>query len=115
MDWTKKVTEAEREAAVQKLREIFPKGSTVYTILRRVNREGTVRDISLIAIRPDGEATVDIRRASWLAGAALGLRHDEYNNHVTVGGCGEDMGFKLVYDLAYVLYGDGYALNRCWL
>jgi len=32
-----------------------------------------------------------------------------------VTGCGMDMGFHLVNSLAYILFGDGYALDQRWL
>ena len=36
-------------------------------------------------------------------------------NAVGVGGCGMDMGFHMVYTLASVLYGDGYALKERYI
>ena len=110
MKYAKKVTETERVEAIAKLREIHPKGSTVFLILRRVSRSGMSRDIATIAFREN-----DVRHTAFLVGAALGLSRDEYNDHVTINGVGMDMGFKLVYDLSYVLYGDGYDLKHRWL
>ena len=67
MKYAKKVTETERVEAIARLREIHPKGSTVFLVLRRVSRSGTQRDIATIAFREN-----DVFYTSFLVGAALG-------------------------------------------
>lgn len=87
-------------------------GAKVYTILRKVSPNGMTRHISLV-IALDGEL-YDI---TYYAAAALGESLHEINGQRTIrqNGWGMDMGFNLVYNLASVLYGDGYALNQAWL
>lgn len=101
-------TEAQEKVAI--LREIVKPGQKVYTILRHVSSSGMSRDISLIVITKDCQ----LRDISWLAAKAMG-RQLSKKEGIKIGGCGMDMGFALVYDLADVLYGGGYTLDHSWL
>lgn len=88
--------------AADELRAIFPPGSTARTILRHVSKSGMTRWISVMDA--DGESV------TWLVAAAMGEKIHERGGHHTikVTGCGMDQGFSLVYNLAAVLYRDGY-------
>ena len=100
----------EVQEQIENLRAWFPKGSTVYTILRHVSRSGMRRQIGVVAILgPD-----DIRHPNYAVSTALGYRLSD-GDGVIVYGAGMDMGFHLVHSLALKLYGDGYALNHRWL
>lgn len=117
-----KVTKTERDAQIAKLREWFPKGSTVYTILRSVSRSGMQRQISVLALVPDDKTSempkhiIDLH-PNWSVSQVLGYRLNKggANDALIVNGCGMDMGFDIAYNLASALYGDGYALNHRWL
>lgn len=100
-----------KDEAISELRTIMPKESKIYTILRKVASSGMSRNISVVVI-DDGVP----RDVSWLVLAA-GIGHKPANSGegVRVGGCGMDMGFSLVYDLAWTLYNDGYSLSQSWL
>lgn len=102
--------EQERQEAKAWLRDRLKSGDTVYTILRRVGRTGMSRDISLVMIGKDGRphdfSCKAAKACGYSVGDSLGCRVD---------GCGMDMGFSLVYGLAFELYGDGYALKHEWL
>lgn len=106
-----KAMEAAREEAIEKLREVFPAGSTVYTIFRHVSTSGLTRHVSVIAIT-DGEAQQFNLAVSLVLGHRI--RHDFYSA-VVMGGAGYDAGFQIAYDLGRVLHGDGYALKHRWL
>jgi hypothetical protein len=108
-----KISKTERDEQIEKLRAWFPKGSTVYTILRSVSRSGMSRTIGVIAIL-SGEK-IDIRCPNYAIGLVLGYREDRKADGLRVNGAGMDMGFDLAYSLARALYGDGYALNHKWL
>lgn len=95
---------ADKAEAVAKLRDLLPPGSTVYTILRHVSRSGMSRSISAVAIREDG----GVWELDGLVSRALGMTLDRNRGGVKMGGCGMDMGFALVYDLAYTLYPKGF-------
>ena len=83
------------EYSTQQLKDAFPKGSTVYLVIRQVSRSGMYRHISCHSVKDSN------------------INH--YSYHVGVGGCGMDMGFHMVYTLASVLYGDGYALKERYI
>lgn len=107
------------QESIERLRVEMPKGSTVYTILRHVSRSGMMRHISVLTVNstgPHSRAAPDIRQWDFMASEALGwTRAPRSSEGIKCGGCGMDMGFHLVYSLAQVLYGDGYALNQRWL
>lgn len=104
--------QAERQEHIAKLRDWFPKGSTVYTVLRHVSDSGMSRQISVVAILGKD----DVRHPNYSAHKALGYHlKNGFNDSLTVKGCGMDMGFEVAYNLAYALYGDGYALKHSWL
>ena len=92
------------------LKEYFPKGSTAYTILRKVSPSGMYRNISVHSIIND--------KPTWLSyhvARVTGFPYKDKTSAVGVGGCGMDMGFHMVYTLASVLYGDGYALKERYI
>jgi hypothetical protein len=107
------------QEAIERLRAVMPKGSTVYTILRHVSRSGMMRHISALTVnstdsKDGGEP--DIRQWDRLVSEALGWPlTPRCQVGIKVSGVGMDMGFHLVYSLAQVIHGDGYALKQQWL
>mgnify|MGYP000044532579 FL=1 len=104
-----------REAATEAIKTLkdvrrVEKGDTIYTVLAHVSSSKMLRVIRLIQIKDNRPFDLSYRAAQ-----ALGLAYDERREGVRVSGCGMDMGFSLVYDLAMQLFGDGYALNQSWL
>lgn len=104
------ITIAERDAARDYLRRMFPKGATVSTITLHVARTGMSRAVAVLA--PDQDERTGVVNVSWLVARALGWKLHPQHNGVNVQGAGMDMHFHLVYTLAQALYGDGYALNK---
>ena len=94
-----KAKESDKENARKELLEILKPGDTVYCVLRHVSRSGMQREISFFT---EGMRRID----SWVCDA-LGMRWGKHNGVVT-GGCGMDMGFHVVYNLAYVLFPEGF-------
>ena len=88
----------------------FPKGSTVWLVIRQVSRSGTYRHISVHAIKNN-----QVNYLSFHVANVLNWAYKNKTNAVGVGGCGMDMGFHMVYTLASVLYGDGYALKERYI
>ena len=88
----------------------FPKGSTVYLVIRQVSRSGMYRHISVQAIKDK-----EVNYLSFHVANILKWTYKDKTNSVGVGGCGMDMGFHLVYTLASVLYNDGYALKHRYI
>lgn len=97
--------------AAKRLRRLMKKGTTVYTVLRHVSKSGMRREISPIVVRNRGRRVCDF---TGLAANALGSKEGKHEG-VVVHGAGMDMGFHMVYELAHVLHGDGYALEQRWL
>ena len=113
-----KAEKAERATAAKAhLRKLFPKGSTAYTVVTHVARSGMSRRIMVLAptlTTRHGKRVRTIFDASYRVADLLSYRvHD--SGGLIVGGCGMDMGFAVVYELAQALYGDGYALEQEWV
>lgn len=84
--------------AIQTLKEWLPKGSRVSTIVTHVSSSGMTRGIKCLAV-VDGRV-MDI--SFWVARAIQQPMHAK--GGVKMGGCGMDMGFACVYELATWLY-----------
>ena len=97
--------ERERQDAVRELREMLKPGDTVYTKLVSVSRSGMSRVIAPYIIRDNEPLCIE-----WKVGKATGytLTPTGRNEGIKIGGCGMDMGFKLVYDLSRALFPDGF-------
>ena len=95
----------ERAHAIDTLREYFPPGSTVTTVLLHVSPSGMSRRIAVLATGRDGNP-LDVSR---LVATATDSRFSDRGG-VIVGGTGMDMGFHLAYGLSRTLYPDGF---RC--
>lgn len=109
-----KVSVRDREEARDTLAGVFGPDSVAHTVLRHVSSSGMTRDISVIAVRPNG----DLWNVSYYVGVLLGLpvRDAMGARAVRVSGGGMDMGFHLVYSLSAVLFdGDGYQIDQRWL
>ena len=94
--------DAERQEAIERLREWIKPGDTVYTILRHVSRSGMSREIGVVLM--DGKSDL---HPNWAVSKAIGARQGK-SDGVVMGGCGMDMGFALVHELSYALYPDGF-------
>lgn len=95
--------EKEQQEAVRGLREILKPGDTVYTNLEHVSRSGMSRVISVFLIRDNQRFNLDFQ-----VGAACDYKRHRRYDGLTVGGCGMDMGFALVYDLSRILFPNGF-------
>jgi len=111
-----KLNQIERDEQLANLRKWFPKGSTVYTILRSVSRSGMQRQISVVCLMIDDGKIIDLH-PNWSISKVLGRRLNKGGSHdaLIINGCGMDMGFEIAYSLASALHGDGYALKHRWL
>lgn len=89
---------------------------TVYTVVKHVSASGLTRWIAMYVVR-DGRPV----RIAYRAATAMGWTYSDDYEAVKVEGVGMDMGFKLVYELSYVLFANdatdrpGYVLNHQWL
>ena len=99
-----KHSKSERAEALVGLRELFKPGDSVHLILESVSRSGMSRSIRVLApyVRTD-DGQIDYLHPNHLVSVALGVRRSTREG-VIMGGCGMDMGFALVYELAHALY-----------
>ena len=98
------------EFSTEMLKRHFPKGSTVWLVIRQVSRSGMYRHISCHSIKDN-----QVNYLSFHVAKVFKWTYKDKTNAVGVGGCGMDMGFHMVYTLASVLYGDGYALKERYI
>lgn len=96
-----KKAEVEMNKAREELRALLPAGSTVYTVLRHVSRSGMYRAIDVYVIK-DGAPV----RITYSVCKATGMTYSRRYEAAAVGGCGMDMGFYVVYNLSWALYGE---------
>ena len=114
--WTKE----EQEAAATYLRKLLPEGTTVWTTVTSAASSGMSRWIRAFVIRtpewatnPHQQYPQDITRP---IAKVIGLRYDDDGRKgAQIHGCGMDMGFEMVYEVAGILYKDGYKLKQEWL
>lgn len=104
-----RITEAEWEEAKTKLLETIKPGDTIWTILQHVSRSKMYRVIDMVIIRDNEPWHIAYNAAKLLEG------YDTKHEGAKATGVGMDMGFHLVYELAYHLFGDGYGLKQRWL
>src|SRR3990167_8029783 len=106
---TKAQKQTEREEAIAVLRAVLKPGDTVYTQLKHVSRSGMLRTIQAVRIRScDERGNVAAFWFGWHAAKVLAYPFDERREGVKVNGCGMDMGFYLVYSIAYALWPEGF-------
>lgn len=102
----------EEAAAIIHLRTVLSPGDTVYTVLRHVSRSGMSRNIDLYYMAQDDKGTCAPQWISAYVGHAIGspqsYKNWQHSQGLTVGGCGMDMGFHLVYELSMTLFRDGF-------
>lgn len=120
MSTTIKATELDADYCKERLlTHYLSEGATVYTLLRSVSASGMSRHISLLVAKGD-----EITDITYYAAGVLGESLYERNGHraIRVNGCGMDMGFHLVYNLASVLFAGEdragsyeYALSQRWI
>jgi hypothetical protein len=77
-------------------------GDTVYTKVNHVSRSGMSRNIEAYVMRENSPVNISTSAATITESPIA------KDGGVKMGGCGMDMGFALVYDLAYRLFPDGF-------
>lgn len=101
-----KADEAQREESLALLRGNLLPGDTLYTVLRTVSKSGMTRIIDVARVTVDREPSIE--SIGFHVARITRSPFDRNKWGVKVGGCGQDMGFALVYDLAYYLWPDGF-------
>jgi hypothetical protein len=102
----------EREEAINRLKELLKPGDTVYTVLRHVSRSGMSRAIDVYKITSGKDGRPEKSWLSYNVAKALEWGFNKNYEAVSVGGCGMDMGFHLVYTLSRVLFKEYTCLGK---
>ena len=101
---------AHRADRIAYLRGLFPPGSKVFCTVTRVASSGMSRNIRAFAMIPGTDTHgPEPRDVSDAVATVIDARSG--NGGVTMGGCGMDMGFALVYELSHALYPDGFGIE----
>ena len=96
--------------AFDRLTELAPAGTTIYTVLRSVAPSGMSRRISVYVIIDNKPRFLDglIERAGF-------FKQRSGKEGLYLSGAGMDTAFHLIYTLSKRLHNDGYALNHEWI
>ncbi len=87
-------------------------GDKVFTILRHCSRSGMFRVVDAVVFRKGQPINIRgfMNDAQW--GKLTGwYKYDLNREGFKMGGCGMDMGFKLVYDISTVLFPHGFTVS----
>lgn len=103
-----RISKTEKTEAVTRLQSWLKDGQTVFCVLRKRSSSGMSRVIQLVAFDGDGEPMF----LGYNVHLATGHRWDKVHEGVRINGCGMDMGFALVDDLAHAV---GLKLRHRWL
>jgi hypothetical protein len=96
------------------LRKFAPEGSTIYCVLRSVSKSGMSRRIDFYVIARAQEREWMQCLSGWISHLGLGAWNPDKSG-LMIRGCGMDMGFHVVYELSYALYGKTDALRSVWI
>ena len=105
-------TKAAKSYGYQVLEQL-PKGTTLYTVLRRVSRSGMTRIIDVKVIQNNTPRNAIVQEFCCCARDCE--QESKWGGNYKVTGCGMDMGFWLVYELGQLVHQDGYYFNQSWL
>ncbi|MCZ2414127.1 MAG: hypothetical protein LC136_07735 [Burkholderiales bacterium] len=100
--------ERDAEEMRERLRELLPPGSRVWTHIDHVSRSGMSRDVLVFCaiVRENGRPEImNITGMAAVATGAARSRRDRWA--IVVGGCGFDAGHHVVMNLSYALHGFG--------
>lgn len=98
-----KISEAAKAEAIARLKKILKPGDAVKCVLRHVSSSGMSRRIDFYHINRKGEMIY----LSGYISTACGITRSRTKDGLVVSGCGMDMGFHVVYELARTLWPKG--------
>lgn len=106
-----KTQQSERDEFIAKLRETLKPGDTLHTVLRSVSRSGMNRKIDVYKLEcgSNGDGVSKSWLSYWIAKAS-GESYDTKRECLSVGGCGMNMEFAVVYNLSRALWPAGFGV-----
>jgi len=96
--------EGHQKEVVRWIRRTRP---TIYTVLRHVSSSGMLRVIDIYAMRQG-----DMVWLTPIVETLTGYKRDKKRDGLRVGGCGMDMGFKVVYDFSWAVFPTGFRYRK---
>lgn len=120
---TKKQKDAERDEAIERLRELIKPGDQIVTVMRHCSRSGMRRHIDVYMFEPGktkdrhDKTLRPSARVQWLwlsynVAKATGLSFSKAHEAIQIDGAGMDMGFAIVYALGRALFPNGGTLKH---
>ncbi len=106
MTTKKAIKEQEKQDAITALLSIVKPNDIIYTDIKSVSSSGMSRQIACYIAYTNEQGNARIREITWLVSKALDIRIGSKGG-LTVGGCGMDMAFSVVYDLGRSLWPNG--------
>lgn len=97
-----------KSEAIATLREFIKPGDSICCTLMHTSKSGMSRSIMMQVAALDKNGKPYIRDITFLVAKAIGVRYDERNCGVVMGGYGMNMCFAAVYDLGRTLFPDGF-------
>jgi len=101
----KAIAEQDKQEAIKWLKDNIAQDAVIYTTLNKVSASGMFRKITLFTVIKG-----DIVNLNWYYLRAMGqsigktsTSRNSWETGVAVSGCGMDMGYHLVSNLAYIL------------
>jgi ribosomal protein S12 methylthiotransferase accessory factor YcaO len=100
-------TNAERDHAIDKLREELQPGTIIYTVLRHTSRSRTAQWIEFYHINGN-----QLSRITWDVTQVTEGEYCRKRDAFRATSCGMDAGFSATYTLGQVLHGNGRAFSH---
>lgn len=91
----------QKQQAINTLKAFLNEGDTIYYNVTSVSRSGMSRNIQFFWIDTDRRPA----RITWLISELLGYKHND-DGTIKVRGCGMDMGFHVISNVASALFND---------
>jgi len=98
-----KATKRQKADALARIQALVKPGDTLYTQVEHVSRSGMLRVVTVYAMKDNKPINIS-RSLADLCGFAWDYNNDGFK----VTRCGMDVGFEAVYNLARVLFPDGF-------
>jgi hypothetical protein len=99
-------------ARIEELRNEFRTGKDIFCILRHVSKSGMQRAISLFCVQNN-----DLVNLDYSVQKICGYKFSKLHGGLTVRGCGMDMGYHIVANLEFKLFGNSSCqiLKQRWI
>ena len=95
-----------KNEAINNLKSWIKEGDTIYYIVKNISSSGMYRHIDFYKFETNEKGQINKSWLSYNIAKALDYPFKKKTNSIGVGGCGMDMGFSVISNLADELFGD---------